>query len=73
MITSEDMIRFAITITPTILTIIYNWYASRRKKGKILIHTEDATIELNAESIKEFKFTEKKSRKKSRKKRRNSK
>lgn len=71
MITIEEVVRFVISVTPTILSIIYSWYNSRKNRGQISIQTADGkVIKLDAKSVKNFKFIEKKrKRKKSTRKR----
>lgn len=73
-----------ISVTASALSIASNlikireWYNSQKKKKKkgnrIRIETKKEVVELTAENIRDFKFTEKKSRKrKTQKKRRDSK
>jgi hypothetical protein len=69
LITAEAMMTFVLSITPTLLKIIYDWYRERKGEGKIIIRTKNSTFEFNART-KEVIFTEKRSKKKLPKKRR---
>lgn len=66
-LTSKETIDFVIAVTPFVLGKIYRWYVSRKKKGEkgeILIRTKKGTtVEVSAESIKKFVFTEGETRK----------
>ncbi len=70
-LTSRETIGFVIAITPIALDIIRKWYASRKKKGEkgeIQIRTSKGTVEISAESIKKFVYTEGTTKRKRRKK-----
>jgi hypothetical protein len=65
MISVPEVIRFLLPLTPTILKMIYDWYSGLRSKGTIHIETAEGTvIKLNAKSVKNFQFIEKKPKKK---------
>jgi len=66
MITADEVVRFAFTVTPTVLSLIYAWYNNRKNRGqKICIEKTDGTIiNLDAKGIKNFRFTERKPKKK---------
>jgi hypothetical protein len=70
-LTSKETIDFVIAVTPFVLGKIYRWYVSRKKKGEkgeILIRMKNGTtVEVSAESINKFVFTEGKTRKSNKK------
>lgn len=67
-IKAEEVVDFLIKVTPTIILLIREWYASRKKEGRILVKTAGGnTIKLDAKDIKKFTYIEKR-RKKSPKK-----
>lgn len=68
LLSSKETMEFVIAITPIVLNIIYNWYASRRKKGEILIRTKKGIVKLSAVSIRKFEFTEDKTPKRKKRK-----
>jgi hypothetical protein len=46
----------AIAATPAVIKVLYDFVKNRKKKSKILVQTEDATLELTANGLEELKL-----------------
>jgi len=60
---TREIVEFTIAVTPSILSIVYEWYARRKKEGTILIQTENGKVKLTASSIRKFEYKEGRTRK----------
>jgi hypothetical protein len=45
-----------VTLTPALLTILYDFWKSRKSKSEIIIRTNDTSMKLNADGIKELEL-----------------